>query len=375
MNKDELRDYLNKDIESLRALNFSEQYIKSVSENTSKWANTGLLGGISDPHVGRNVATLLENQIIFNKQWNPEETDDYMVSQWKRISVPVIRRVFGSFIGNHLVSVQAMKSNHENTYLLGFDGRTMSGMTEANTRPLSARWERPIWKYDEENNDLKWCEFRGQQYQMGLDAEAEATSIFSEAVSNDFTREIIRDLAINAGKSAIYEYKDEAHLLSLIEGMSSYIAAKCYNREATWVVTSPAIVKLLGEHIEPSTDQWGPGFREYSAKVLDINAQREGVNKIGVLNKKWQLFEDSAAPAGNVLLGLKDHRNHYFSGYVFAPFLPATPFLESEQNEQILARYGKRLTNPGFYGTIKIENLPETTPLEKPESEEAESEE
>jgi hypothetical protein len=368
MKKDELREYLNRDIESLRSLNFSEPYIKSVSENTSKWASTGLLGGISDPYVGRNVATLLENQILFNKEWTPEETDDHFVSQWKRISVPVIRRVFGSFVGNQLVSVQAMKSNQENTYLIGFDGRTMSGMTESKTRALSVQWERPIWKYGEDNK-VSWVEFRDQKYQMGLDAEAEATAIFAEAVSNDFTREIIRDLAMNAGKLAVYEYKDETHLLSLVEGMSSYIAAKCYTREATWLVTSPAIVKLLGEYIEPSTDQWG--------KIIDINAQREGVNKVGVLNKKWQLFEDSTAPSGNILLGLKDHRNHYFSGYVFAPFLPVNPTItgETDKQEQILARYGKRLTNPGFYGTIKIENLPEATPLEKPESEEAESEE
>jgi len=381
MNKDELREYLNKDIESLRSLNFSEPYIKSVSENTSKWANTGLLGGIGDPHIGRNVATLLENQRLFNEQWPgngatliPEgaETDipmEHWASQWKRVSIPVMRRVFGeNFIGHHIVSVQAMKSGQENTYLIGFDGRTMSGMTDANTRRLSVQWDHPIWKQTEDGT--KYAEFRGQQYHTGLDAEAEATSVFSEAICADFSREIIRDLSINAGKSAVVEYKDESHLLSMVEGMSAYIAAKCYNKEATWVVTSPTIVKLLGEYIEPATNQWG--------NIVNIIAQREGVNKIGVLNKKWQLFEDSTAPAGNILLGLKDHRNHYFSGYVFAPFLPVKPIPswktdEQEQAGHVLARYGKRLTNPGFYGTIKIENLPEATPLEK--SEEAESEE
>ena len=384
MNKDELREYLNKDIESLRSLNFSEPYIKSVSENTSKWAGTGLLGGISDPHIGRNVATLLENQRLFNEQWPgngasliPEgaETDipmEHWASQWKRISIPVMRRVFGeNFIGHHIVSVQAMKSSQENTYLIGFDGRTTSGMTEANTRRLSVSWEPPVWKYSEDGS-VKWVEFRGEKYMTGLDAEAEATAIFAEAICHDFSREIIRDLALNAGKLAVYEYKDENHLLSLVEGMSAYIAAKCYNREATWVVTSPTIVKLLGEYIEPATDQWN--------NIVNINAQRDGVNKVGVLNKKWQLFEDSTAPAGNILFGYKNAKNHFDAGYIFSPYLPVNPTPswrtnEQEQRGQVLARYGKRLVNPGFYGTLKIENLPEATPLEKPEPEEAESEE
>jgi hypothetical protein len=262
-----------------------------------------------------------------------------------------------------------MKTGQENTYLIGFDGRTVPGMTESRTRPLSAQWEHPTWQYDETGR-LQWAEFRGQQYSMGLDAEAEATAVFSEAVCNDFGREIIRDLTLNAGKKSVYDYQDEKHLLSLIEGMSAYIAAKCQNREATWIITSPAIVKLLGEFIEPATDQWN--------NIIKIDDERSGINKIGTLNKNWRLFEDSSAPAGNILLGLKDHRSHYFSGYVFAPFLPVNPTpswktAKEEQQGQVLARYGKRLTNPGFYGTIKLENLPEATPLETPD--EAESEE
>ena len=249
MNKEQLREYLNKDIETLRSLNFSEVYIKSVMENTSKWAGTGLLSGIADPHIGRNVAALLENQRIFNEQWPgknnqlvPEgaETDmpiENWAAQWRRVSIPVIRRAFAeNFIGHQIVSVQTMKSGQENTYLIGFDGRTIAGMTESHTRPLSAQWEHPTWQYDETGR-LQWAEFRGQQYSMGLDAEAEATAIFSEAICNDFSREIIRDLTVNAGKKAVYEYKDGKHLLSLIEGMSAYIAAKCQNREATWVIT------------------------------------------------------------------------------------------------------------------------------------------
>lgn len=348
MKKDELRDYLNRDIESLRSLNFSETYIKSIVENTSKWASTGLLGGVSDPYIGRNVAALMENQRIFNESWPnkgvalipegafTEMSLDAWTSQWKRCSIPVIRRTFAeSFIGYQIVSVQTMKASQENNYVIGFDGRTQPLMMDANTRRLPLSF--PM--LDQED--------------FSLDAEARAVADFSESLCNEFGREIIRDLAMNAGKLAVYEYKDEPHLLSLIEGMSAYIGAKCFGKEATWVITSPTIVRILGEFIE--TD-------------LNLSDERTGISKIGVLNKTWRIFEDSTAPAGNMLLGLKDPRNHYFSGYVFSPFLPVnpTPAWKTEHQEStgaVLARYGKRLINPNFYGTLKIENLPDATPL------------
>lgn len=363
MEKNELKEYLNKDIESLRSLNFSETYIKSVIENTTKWAGTRLLDGIQDPYIGRSVAALMENQRLFNEQWPPKSVQlvpdgaqlDIPITdwaaQWRRVSIPVMRRAFSeSFIGYQIVSVQVMKNSQENTYLTGFDGRQQTFMTDANTRPLGVSF---VGKPQQEN--------------FNLQEEADYTAAFAQAVQNDFGREIIRDLAQNAGKSSIFEFKGDSHLMSLIEGMSAYIGAKCFNREATWIITSPAIVRILGEFIE--TD-------------LNLNDTRSGINWIGTLNKNWKLFEDSTAPDGNILLGLKDFRNHYFSGYVFAPFLPVNPtpawkLGEQESHGQVLARYGKRLANPNFYGTLKIENLPQITPLEEaaPEEKSVESEE
>ena len=341
MNKDELKAYLKRDVENMQSMNFSDQYIASVCENTSKWSI--LLQGIDDPHIGRNVAILLENQRLLNEQL----PDDF--AQWKRNSIPIIRRAFGqSFVGYDLVSIQAMKTSQENTYSIGFDARTTTSITESRTRRLFINWDPPIKLEDGS------IQYKGVKYIYGIDAEAENIAIFSKEVSDDFTREIIKDLALNAGKFSVYEYKDEAHLLSLIEGMSNYIAVKCQNQEATWVVTSPDIVKLLEEYIEPVP------LRSHV-----------GVNKAGVLNKKWQIFEDSTAPAGNILLGLKNDKNHFLSGYVFAPYLPIYLDYFEENNKSVMARYGKRLINSGFYGTIKIENLPASTPL----VEEAETEE
>lgn len=376
MNKDELREYLSRDAESLRVLNFSEQYIKQMLDNTGKWANTGLLGGINDPYIGRQVARLLENQRVLNEEWpgdvslvpqgaNTNVPLDAWATQWRRVSIPVMRRTFGpSFVGYQLVSVQTMKSGQENTYHTDHMGKTIAVMTEARTRGMKAIWDNPSWHYSE-NNKLAWVEWRGQKYQEGLDAEAEATADFSETLCLEFGREILTDLRNNAGSKAKYAYQNEAHLLSLVEGMSAYIGAKNGGRDATWLVASPTVIRLLGEHIE--TD------------VL-LHEERRGINEIGTLAKKWRVFEDSLHPTGHILMGHKDHRNHYFSGYIFAPFLPVNPtpswWTETQHGHgRVLARYGKRLWNPGFFGVIQVEGLPEPTPIETTDStEQGESE-
>lgn len=330
----ELKELLTRNIEGLRAVNFNEEYISSVINNVKRWAETGLLSGIRDPYISKNVATLFENQRL----WNENRND---LPNIKRISIPAVRRIFAdSFIGYQLVSVQSLKASdaNQNVYSTSFEGKTMQHTIETGLRPLPY-------------GDL----FFEQKSYFSLENEAEDVAKFSEAASVELGREIIRDLAMNAGKSGVYSYQNEDHLMSLIEGMSSYIAAKCFGREATWVVTSPAIVKLLGEKIE---------FRE------GLEDSRSGLNFIGELkknNSSWRLFEDSSANDGDVLLGLKDPYNHYFSGYIFSPVIVADSVKaeSAEDKNKIICHYGKRLINPNFYGVIQIQNLPEVSNLEE----------
>lgn len=349
---EELKLYVAKDVENLRRLNFSEAYIKSVALNTKKWASFGLLQGISDPFIGRNLASLYENQFLHNEKWPgnqsllPEGVESLIpltdwIQLWKRASIPVLRRCFdNNFIGYDLVSVQTIKSPEENLYLLDFNGRLYSVLIQSSSRILRSKWHGPD----------------NEQHLNSLDAEAASIEVFAQNLSNEFNREIISDLAQAAGKSVRYEYVDETHLVELLEGLSAYIGAKCYVKDATWVVTSPQIVSLLAEFID---------FDE-SIKM----GQRQGVNLIGVLHNKWKIYEDSSAYKGDILMGLKDVRSHYFSGYIFSPYLPATPTpfwkkedIVSDNSGYVTARYGKRLTNPSFYGTIRMENLPQVTPI------------
>jgi hypothetical protein len=351
---DNVVNILNKDKIKLRSLNFSESYVNSVTDIALKWAKSGLLNDLKEPYICRNISTLCENQYNLNKSKNYVEK--YYFKQWIRVSVPIIRRLFSNnFIGNDLVSVQPLSEVQQNVYSFGFDGRMNSHIVSSNRRRFATFWEKPDY------ND-RIFKFMGESFVLGLDAECAAIEYFVNNVRNEITREIIRDISANADKSVVYDYKDEDHLLSLIEGMGAYIAAKCFGKEATWVVTSSLIVKILDKYIEKKEDNFD---------YLD-----DGVNYIGKLNKKLFIFEDCLAPSGNILLGLKDLHNNYLSGYIYSPFVLDCPVIsEDSEPSEVFMTYGKKLINSNFYGTIKMENLPDLTPLEDTEKELQESEE
>lgn len=360
MKKDEVKEYLQRDAANMRSLNFSEAYIKENLENTQKWGNTGMLAGIDDPYVCRQLARLMENQRIFNESrpldfMIPEGATTVMPlddwhAQWRRVSIPAARRVFGGFLGYELVSVQVMKLPEESTYLTGLDERTVGSLTESRTRKMKCRWEGGA--------------FNDGDRSRSLDAEARAVADFAEEFSLEVSREILNDLRSVADSRSKAEFKDPAHLASLVEGMSAYIAAKISGRDATWIVTGPDVAEQLREFVEWRDDE-----------------NEKGIVFRGMFKEKWKLFEDAWFRPGHILMGHKDKRNHYFSGYAYCPYAPFNPHPSWWNNESqahghgyILNRYGKRLFNPNFYGFIEVENVPEKLPYQEAEAD-GESEE
>jgi hypothetical protein len=100
----------------------------------------------------------------------------------------------------------------------------------------------------------------------------------------------------------------------------------------------------------------------------------------GVVKDKWALYENPLQPEGKVLMGFKDKRNHYFSGYFYCPFYPFTmspPAWNEEMHQHgiLYSRYGKKLIDANFYGVIDISDLPTPKTEEAPvEESKAESE-
>lgn len=298
----------------LRNLHFAEDYIKDCYTNCKKWSVTGLLRGIKDPFIARQVSELLENQRLWNEQHDQNP-------QWMRCSIPIIRRVFNEdFLGFKLVSIQAARSPEDFVYFANEEMRIRSALSPVRTRFIPLPWDGPVATKVGEDGRILALEYKGEKYMTGLDAEAEATLDYSVAYRNEITKEIVNDLlAVCDNKEYSYENPDQ--LFSLVEGMSAYIGTKTPH-EATWVLAHPKVCELL----KPKMDE------------------------------RWNLYEFDLLPQEKVLLGYKNPKNHYVTGYIYSPYLP---FTLTEKG--MLARYNKKLINASYYGSITLSNFEEET--------------
>jgi hypothetical protein len=90
-----------------------------------RWSKTGLLEGISDKYVRSTTAVLLENQRLMNET----ATDTSDIASFKRISIPLVRRIYPQLIANKLVSVQPLLGPTGLVYYLRFRYSTNKGAT------------------------------------------------------------------------------------------------------------------------------------------------------------------------------------------------------------------------------------------------------
>jgi Major capsid protein Gp23 len=97
-------------------MNINAKFLNEAKELEGRWKKTGLLDGIEDRTVRANTAVLLENQRLINES----STDTGDVAQFKRISIPLVRRVYPQLIANKIVSVQPLLGPTGLVYYLRF---------------------------------------------------------------------------------------------------------------------------------------------------------------------------------------------------------------------------------------------------------------
>lgn len=97
-------------------MNANAKFLNEAKELEGRWAKTGLLGGIEDRYVRSATAVLLENQRLINET----ATDTADIAQFKRISIPLVRRIYPQLIANKIVSVQPLLGPTGLVYYLRF---------------------------------------------------------------------------------------------------------------------------------------------------------------------------------------------------------------------------------------------------------------
>lgn len=102
-------------------MSFNARYLNEAREIEARWSKPlrngkSMLDGISNRYERATASVLLENQRLMNEAM----TDTGDIAQFKRISIPLVRRIYPQLIANKVVSVQPLLGPTGLVYYLRF---------------------------------------------------------------------------------------------------------------------------------------------------------------------------------------------------------------------------------------------------------------
>ena len=204
-----------------------------------------------------------------------------------------------------------------------------------------------------------------------IDAEAELTALLSEQIAAEVDREILRDLRKGAAWKAKWDYNGWKYggnagatlqgytqkdwnqtLVTKINQISAQIHKTTLRGGANWVVVSSEISAVFDDleyfHVsnaEPEQDQYNMG-----------------IEKIGSVAGRYQVYRDPYFPPNKILIGHKG-KSLLDAGYVYAPYVPLqlTPTMYNPFNmtpiKGIMTRYAKKMVNNRYFGIIECAGI------------------
>ena len=203
-----------------------------------------------------------------------------------------------------------------------------------------------------------------------IDAEAELTAILSEQIAAEVDREILRDLRNAAPWQLDWDYNGWRRM----SGYSTNYTQKDWNQ------TMITKINQISAQIQKATLRGGANFIVVSAEisavlndleyfhVTDANAEANtysmGIEKIGSLQGRYNVYVDPYSPAYSAIMGHKGD-SLLDTGYIYAPYVPMqlTPVIYNAANfapvRGILTRYSKKVCNNRFYGALRCTGLVE----------------
>lgn len=202
-----------------------------------------------------------------------------------------------------------------------------------------------------------------------LDAEAELTAMLSEQVAAEIDREILRDLRKAAAWQMRWDYNG---------WRKASTSANPYTQK-DWNQTLITKINQISAQIHKSTLRGGANFIVVSSEISAIfddleyfhvsdaspeqDSYNMGIEKIGTLSGRYQVYRDPYAPAFSMIIGHKG-KSLLDTGYIYAPYVPLqlTPTMYNPFNfapvKGIMTRYAKKVVNNRFYGHIKTDGVP-----------------
>jgi hypothetical protein len=201
-----------------------------------------------------------------------------------------------------------------------------------------------------------------------IDAEAELTAMLSEQVAAEIDREILRDLRKAAAWQMRWDWSGWRKASS---------AASPYTQK-DWNQTLITKINQCSAQIHKSTLRGGANFIVVSSEisaifddleyfhVSDASPEQDqynmGIERIGSLSGRYQVYRDPYAPYYSCIIGHKG-KSLLDTGYVYAPYVPLqlTPTMYNPFNfapvKGIMTRYAKKSVNNRFYAHLRLDNV------------------
>jgi len=201
-----------------------------------------------------------------------------------------------------------------------------------------------------------------------IDAEAELTALLSEQVAAEIDREILRDLRKGAAwtlrwdyngwkrlnnQSTPYTQKDwNQTLITAINQISAQIHKSTLRGGANWIVVSSEISAIFDDLQYFHVSNAAPEQDQYNM----------GIERVGTLSGRYQVYRDPYFPPNTVLIGHKG-TSLLDTGYIYAPYVPLqlTPTMYNPFNftpiKGIMTRYAKKMVNNRFFGRIIVDGV------------------
>ena len=201
-----------------------------------------------------------------------------------------------------------------------------------------------------------------------IDAEAELTSILSEQIAAEIDRGILRELRkvapwqarfdVNgwrrqAAFSTNYTQKDwNQELMTKVNQISAQINKATLRGGANWIVVSAEISALL-DNLE---------YFHVTDASAEQNQYNMGIEKVGSLSGRYQVYADPYAPHWSMIIGHKG-KSLLDTGYIYAPYVPMqlTPTMYNPFNfapiKGIMTRYAQKVVNNRYFGHIRVDGL------------------
>ena len=268
----------------------------------------------------------------------------------------------------------------------GYTGATLSAITSGTS--FNATWKRyEELEFEEEIGEVsfdlesvtvsvterklraQWSPELAQDVAAfhNIDAEAELTALLSEQVAAEIDREILRDLRKGAAWNLRWDYngwrrlnlttsytqKDwNQTLITAINQLSAQIHKSTLRGGANWIVVSSEVSAIFDDLEYFHVSNASPEQDQYNM----------GIERVGTLAGRYQVYRDPYFPPNQVLIGHKG-TSLLDTGYIYAPYVPLqlTPTMYNPFNftpiKGIMTRYAKKMVNNRFYARITVDGV------------------